>query len=57
VEFGKLENKIVLGGDLTPDMIVLADLAEGTADFEKFRITANSAADVYNSLNERLLQG
>ncbi|NOZ62056.1 MAG: hypothetical protein GXO74_10280 [Calditrichaeota bacterium] len=57
LEFGKIENKIILGGDLSPDTIVLADLSEGEANIERFRITANSAADVYNAFKERILQG
>ncbi|OQX86422.1 hypothetical protein B6D60_06380 [candidate division KSB1 bacterium 4484_87] len=57
LEFGKIGNKLVLAGDLSPDTIVVADMAEGQIDFNKFKITANSAADAYNSLKERILQG
>jgi phosphoribosylaminoimidazole-succinocarboxamide synthase len=56
LEYGKLNGKIVFASDLTPDTVNLADISGGELNFDRFRLTANTASDIYHELKERILQ-
>ena len=55
LEFGKSGEKMVVTGDMTLDSIRLADISDEEMNFKKFKITANSAAEVYDLLEARIL--
>ncbi|MFZ0392076.1 MAG: phosphoribosylaminoimidazolesuccinocarboxamide synthase, partial [Calditrichia bacterium] len=56
LEFGRLNNQIILADEISPDVLDLWDVSDGNKpDKKSLNVSKENAKDIYNKIKERVL--